>query len=451
MRKGTKSSLYTAFTPMNCEDVLKKKPFAVVDGGYLLHKVVWQKNASFSAISQSYCSFLTRHYGSEVAVIFDGYPAESATKSAERLRRTQIHTSPDVIFDKTTINAVAQDKFLSNANNKIRLIELLKTEFEDCGIQVNQAHEDADRLIVETAIAKAQKCDAVVLVGEDVDLLVLMTGLGQQYKNLFFLKPGRGGANDVCYSTASYKFNPQYILISHAFSGCDATSAIFGHGKVKLCSVLEKSSGEMEHALDVFLDEQSTNGKITEAGELVFKALYQQGTFSGLETLDDMRYDLFKKSVSAGKVNLARLPPTSDAAALHSLRSFYQIQVWLGATHLSPKHYGWTSSLQGLIPQHATRDPAPKSLLESVSCTCRSGCQRACSCVKAGLKCSSICKKCRGTDCDNVPLYFSDLDTDGEEEEDTFISSTMDEVYEDQPIMAPVREEPGPSKRPRRK
>ncbi|GBM43957.1 hypothetical protein AVEN_111761-1 [Araneus ventricosus] len=42
MRKGTKSSLYTSFSPIT-EDV---KPegyqYVVVDGGHLLHKIVWR-------------------------------------------------------------------------------------------------------------------------------------------------------------------------------------------------------------------------------------------------------------------------------------------------------------------------------------------------------------------------------------------------------------------------
>ncbi|CAG9813093.1 unnamed protein product [Phaedon cochleariae] len=78
----------------------------------------------------------------------------------------------------------------------------------------------------------------------------------------------------------------------------------------------------------------------------------------------------FKRPCLQEKLILLGCHP--NAAALHSLRSFHQIQVWLDATHLNPKHYGWTSSLQGLIPHHATKDPAPKSLLGSVSCTCRS-------------------------------------------------------------------------------
>ncbi|GBM36639.1 hypothetical protein AVEN_187313-1 [Araneus ventricosus] len=40
MRKGTKSSLFSAFTPTKIDAVQGKNNFVVVDGGHLLHKVV---------------------------------------------------------------------------------------------------------------------------------------------------------------------------------------------------------------------------------------------------------------------------------------------------------------------------------------------------------------------------------------------------------------------------
>ncbi|GBN22669.1 hypothetical protein AVEN_148538-1 [Araneus ventricosus] len=93
MRKGTTSSLFSAFTPTKIDAVQGKNNFVVVDGGHLLHKVVWQRNMNFGDIAKSYLTYLQTHYGSNVAVVFDGYPSDmngKSTKSAERIRRENL-------------------------------------------------------------------------------------------------------------------------------------------------------------------------------------------------------------------------------------------------------------------------------------------------------------------------------------------------------------------------
>ncbi|GBN63335.1 hypothetical protein AVEN_47466-1 [Araneus ventricosus] len=93
MRKGTKSSLFSAFTPTKIDAVQGKNNFVVVDGGHLLHKVVWQRNMNFGDIAKSYLTYLQTHYGSNVAVVFDAYPSDvngKSTKISERTRRANL-------------------------------------------------------------------------------------------------------------------------------------------------------------------------------------------------------------------------------------------------------------------------------------------------------------------------------------------------------------------------
>ncbi|KAG5868320.1 hypothetical protein JTB14_000269 [Gonioctena quinquepunctata] len=98
------------------------------------------------------------------------------------------HSAPEVIFEENTIPQIQQDGFLSNDENELRLIQLLKNKKEKYGIQVIQSEEDADRLIVTTALAKASDYDLVITAGEDIDLLVIFTGLVGPLKNVFFQK-----------------------------------------------------------------------------------------------------------------------------------------------------------------------------------------------------------------------------------------------------------------------
>ncbi|GBL97632.1 hypothetical protein AVEN_193485-1, partial [Araneus ventricosus] len=115
MRKGTKSSLYTSFSSIT-EDVKPEgSQYVVVDGGHLLHKIVWRQQATFGAIADRYVQYLKNKYGQDIAVIFDGFPDhdKKSTKNCERLRRAA-HFSPDVMFHEETVLQYTKEKLLAN-------------------------------------------------------------------------------------------------------------------------------------------------------------------------------------------------------------------------------------------------------------------------------------------------------------------------------------------------
>ncbi|GBM36989.1 hypothetical protein AVEN_153933-1 [Araneus ventricosus] len=242
MRKGTKSSLHTSLSPIT-EDVKPEgSHYVVVDGGHLLHKIVWRQQATFGAIADRYVQYLNNKYGQDIAVIFDGYPDDDkkSTKNCKRLRRAS-HYSPEVMFQEETMLQYTKEKLLANECNKKRFIELLKKALRKANICVQQAVEDADLTIVNTVISVAPQYDYVRVV-----------------------------------AAAKTKFN------------------------------------------------------------------------------------------------LARLPPTTDAAQLHAMRSYHQVQTWLG-NEKDPLKWGWMHTPSGLFPKKAEKDPAPESLLQCISCTCKKG------------------------------------------------------------------------------
>jgi len=53
----------------------------------LLHRVVWPRPASFGEICNSYVTYIKRHYGDKVSIVFDGY-AFPGTKDIEHMRRS---------------------------------------------------------------------------------------------------------------------------------------------------------------------------------------------------------------------------------------------------------------------------------------------------------------------------------------------------------------------------
>ncbi|GBM99351.1 hypothetical protein AVEN_124419-1 [Araneus ventricosus] len=222
MRKGTKSSLFSSFTPTKIDAVQGKNNFVVVDGGHLLHKVVWHRNMNFGDIAKSYLTYLQTHYGSNVAVVFDGYPSDvngKSTKSAERIRRANLHSSHEIIFNEVTCPEISQEQFLANERNKVHFIDLLKKILQKANVTVKQAVEDTDVLIVETAVSVKSQYDNNFVVGENIDFLVLLTGLAPMKENLYFRKCGKGRTPDVLYSTTSFKYKfSRMILFIHGLS-----------------------------------------------------------------------------------------------------------------------------------------------------------------------------------------------------------------------------------------
>lgn len=187
-----------------------EKRLDVVDGGFLLHKVVWPRsNATFNTICDNDVSYVKRHFEKNVVIVFDGYPEDLQTvvlKGWERRRRAAKHRSPEVIVNATAFPPTTQEKFLSNDKNKARLIDILKKALQDSGVVIQQAPVDADSFIVGTAIQEASNHDEVKIIGEDIDLLVILTALGYHLNNVFFKKPGRGRTPEQLYSPASFKY-----------------------------------------------------------------------------------------------------------------------------------------------------------------------------------------------------------------------------------------------------
>lgn len=139
----------------------------------MLHKCIWQRHESesYGEITKKYVGYVRAHYGlTNVTVVFDGY-GKSSIKDHEHFRRGM---SSECVVDVNSFALLSQESFLYNSRNKEELIKLLSTHLRAAGVAVLQAEDDADTLIVSTAIEKANEVKTSVLVGEDTDLLVLM-------------------------------------------------------------------------------------------------------------------------------------------------------------------------------------------------------------------------------------------------------------------------------------
>src|SRR6218665_2975989 len=147
----------------------------VIDGGYLLHAVIWPPDATYDKICKLYVSYMRHHFGSNTVVVFDGYESSNSTKAAEQQRQASKGVSRDLSFEEQMKAVSTQASFLANAASKSRLIGMIIKKFQHHRINTKQADADADSLIASTGLtlAKSEK-KPVVIIGTDSDLLVII-------------------------------------------------------------------------------------------------------------------------------------------------------------------------------------------------------------------------------------------------------------------------------------
>ena len=278
------------------------------------------------------------------------------------------------------------------------------------------ASSDADTDIVSEALTSSKNSD-VIVVSDDTEILVLLINhYSKDFHDIYFLsESARRSKENIGFSKISdfrTKIGEEAstaLIFSHAWSGCDTTSATFGHGKISAMKLVAKSP-DAYHEAAKFLQDNKSQNEIAESGSLIFRHLY-----GGKEVanLNDLRYKKYAHLLSKSTKSLRpeSLPPTESAARYHSLRVYLQTQRWkhLSESHLNPLDWGWILEKGHLVPKMTDKAPGPDSLLKIVRCACNtSNCVTNCSCKKHGLPCVSACKHCLGVNCENVATVCED-------------------------------------------
>lgn len=112
---------------------------------------------------------------------------------------------------------------------------MLSEKLTTTNIFVKQANNDVDVLIIETALEQSNT-NKTIVVGEDVDLLIILTARTPTDKVNYFLKPGKIQTETKMYTSQSlnsYLKCQTHILFLHAITVCD-TSAFYQKGKTKI-------------------------------------------------------------------------------------------------------------------------------------------------------------------------------------------------------------------------
>ena len=376
--------------------------YFVIDGGALLHRVVWPRGVTYNAICLLYIQYVWHRYP-RATIVFDGNDNGPTTKDCTHQQRGH-GCGPAVLFDPDMLVTLKKDEFLSNQVNKQKFINLLSENLKHAGYSTCHTKGDADVMIVDTAITKARD-QTTVLIGEDTDLLVLLLYHAEMDAKELFFRPEPRQRDmtmrklwDIKKTKTVLGHNiTSSILFAHALLGCDTTSRVHGIGK-DIALKKAKINEQFRQLAGVFNRSDSSREDVIEAGE---KALLSVFNAASTESLNSLRYIKYCQKVATGNVCLQpeNLPPTSSAASFHSLRVYLQVQEWK-QNQLRPQDWGWRLSDGRLLPILTDRPPAHQSLLEMIRCNCRTDCNtQRCSCKKHGLECSSACGVCKGESC----------------------------------------------------
>ena len=182
----------------------------------------------------------------------------------------------------------------------------------------------------------------------------------------------------------------------HAYSGCDSTSGFNGKGKKTFFKLLI-SDASFRHAMSKLGDEIHPSPRIMQACEKAVCKIYKHN----YNDVNRVRYDMLTKGIESHDV-----PPTKDSLILHTERANYQAYIWKNSTELGflpckADGHGWKEKEGFLVIHWMTQDPAPKSVLELVSCkNCKKCNTRRCPCRAKGFKCTDSCG-CDADQCEN--------------------------------------------------
>lgn len=412
MRKTDKSSLANTLDNMNVNKIQHSQQCTsyVLDGGALIHQLPWSSSATFGDIIRQHESYVNKRYG-KVTIVFDGYENPNIKDMEHRLRMKQ--SSVEVVFDKNSPVIVKKNKFLSNSKNKQRFINILGSYFQERGHSVVHAEGDADTLIVKEALNISQE-KPVTVVADDTDILILL--LYHSSKNIVMQSATRSDkVRDIQAMQRSIGEEAcKTLLFVHALTGCDTTSALFGKSKSSAFKSITKSKKLCEWASHFGSSEDiTTKDYLIDIGCKFIESLY--GSNSEGSKLNILRYELYiRKIASAEKeFDIARLPPTENAAKYHLLRVHLQCFIWknLNMPSPDPTLWGWQLVEGEFQPILTDLSPAPDKLLNLIKCACKTTIEEPCnsmkcSCRRYGLQCSIICKNCCGKDCTNTGDNF---------------------------------------------
>src|SRR6218665_574472 len=285
-------------------------------------------------------------------------------------------------------------------------------------------HEEADTLLIYHAVLASQvnQPDAqMVFFSPDTYILMLViANYDLMLKN-----------TSISMASGVMRIDPIWRAIRpetakafpafHVFTGADNTGRFSRIGKATWLQVYMKADRDVISSLQMLSTEaEVTQTMLANLASFVCAAYSPKGI--NINTIFELRWYLVCKHMAESD----KLPPTLVALRQHVLRVHIQARVWgqasiaLQELQLDPLKNGHHKDSEGQLKSTMTDAlPAPKAIIEMVSCHCKTDCSSArCSCRTNNLSCTDLCR-C-GSECQNDEYTQNKHETDDDDDDDNF-------------------------------
>ena len=334
---------------------------------------------------------LSRHkHASTFHFINDRYDVPNSIKDMEHQRRSMNSAFSTEICnlyikrDQAVPKAQAFDNFFANKGNKLRLQEFLWKEFKLLALDKPQEffytarekcvnlktsavspelechHHEADtRLFFHASKVLSQCQNPIIIDSEDTDVVAIAAQAAHKLPGqmLLYQKGHLFDCHQMCSSELA-----SVIVQLHAFTGADAISGFFDHGKV---SVLKKAKKTPEFATlisDLGSQVELCSDVLQKLTKFTIKCIYRDVSSQSLAEARSSKW------LSMKKKSTERLPPDEDSLVQHCRRANYQCYIWRhfheAGTAPSPLSHGWKFSSAGLLePVLSTLQAIPDDVI----------------------------------------------------------------------------------------
>jgi hypothetical protein len=231
------------------------------------------------------------------------------------------------------------------------------------------------------------------ILSDDTDIFILLVYWMYQHEiqAAVQMEPWNGVIWDINATCTELGPKCLQILGMHYLTGSDATSYLYGKGKVSALKVLR--AGDFPGLYTALGEIDATQAELMDAGQSFICALYGQppGT-----AMSKVRYLMYTKK-SGKLMKLMSLPPTEQNLILHIQRAHLQTILAKSADLLAPPElniteYGWEIKDGVPVPETANQPPGPQALMDVVRCSCKSegkACKTAsCGCQRVKISCT---------------------------------------------------------------
>ena len=141
-----------------------------------------------------------------------------------------------------------QTAFLSNDFNKMELIKLMTPELKAGENTIEQSTDDAHKMIFSAVLESALIRKTATVFGNATDIITMLLHEWNEemadilVRSEYTIKGGKQLKQlSITEATSMSSITVlQHLLFTHAFGGCDTTSAIHGKGKGAILLLIQK-------------------------------------------------------------------------------------------------------------------------------------------------------------------------------------------------------------------